>query len=488
MNHFLDLGADAHQEYERLLAPTRERFAESPGVLAIQCNRDEVFLEAFLLHFCALGARMTEPVEGWIRRAAERCASMGLPDLADALAGHARAEAGHHLLMVADVRALAAHWNTRRRPLVDADELLGQPSSAGVLEYCKAHEENIAGPAPYAQIAIEYEIEMLPLRYGELFIARCVEVLGMDILPCLSFVTEHIVLDVGHTKFNTRALTRLLGLMPSCMPALVSAGTAVLDAYAQFLTDCARLASLHAREAKARTANHSVPLSWDLRAPLVEGTSDCPGGSPPEWLNEVRSLRGAVLFDHGRRPHFRTQDGHLFDADPIDLYSYHILAYSGLRLVGCVRVSPLNGNGPCVTEKVLGENAFSELLHRLGRHRSGTVEIGRWIVDPEYRASGRPAIQLAAAAAALARTLCDASVPDQGIVVCTVGVGDQQDLMLGRIGLTAVPAVQCIRCADFNDRVRMMYCAGTQQLDRRFLRIVDNIAENLGLKAKFGRI
>jgi hypothetical protein len=30
--------------------------------------------------------------------------------------------------------------------------------------------------------------------------------------------------------------------MPASLPALVSAGTAILDAYAQFLTDCAQLA------------------------------------------------------------------------------------------------------------------------------------------------------------------------------------------------------------------------------------------------------
>ena len=110
------------------------------------------------------------------------------------------------------------------------------------------------------------------------------------------------------------------------------------------------------------------------------------------------------------------------------------------------------------------------------------MEIGRWIVDPEYRANGRLAIHLAAAAAALVRTLYNASASDWGIVVCTVGVGNQQDLMLGRIGLTAVPAPQCIKCADFNDDVRIMYCARTRQLDRRFLRIVDDMAETLGLE------
>src|SRR5258708_22114033 len=106
---------DLH-EYERLLAPARERFAVSPGVRAIQSSQDELFLESFLLNFCALGSQMTAPVERWIRSAADRCAAIGLSELARALSAHARAEAGHDLMMIADARSLATRWNTRRGP------------------------------------------------------------------------------------------------------------------------------------------------------------------------------------------------------------------------------------------------------------------------------------------------------------------------------------------------------------------------------------
>src|ERR1700746_3375407 len=129
-------------------------------------------------------------------------------------------------------------------------KLLNQAPTPGVLHYCKVHEDNIAGDTPYAQIAIEYEVEMLPLRYGELLLTRCVEMLGAEILPCLSFVTEHIYLDVGHTNFNARVIAKLIDLYPSSMPALVSAGTAALDAYAQFLGDCTELADHDSREAQ----------------------------------------------------------------------------------------------------------------------------------------------------------------------------------------------------------------------------------------------
>jgi hypothetical protein len=96
-----------------------------------------------------------------------------------------------------------------------------------------------------------------------------------------------------------------------------------------------------------------------LRSPLA-GKSYCEGRTLPDWLKDVRSLRGSVLFDNGRRRHFRTEDGRFFDADPIDLFAYHILAYDGTILAGCVRVYRLASDGPaCLTEKLLGEKTFS---------------------------------------------------------------------------------------------------------------------------------
>ena len=235
-------------EYEQLIAPTRARFAASPGPQFLESpTADAIQMELFLLYFCAIGYHTTRPVEGWINRSADRCEALGLPELARALHSHARAEAGHDLMMVADVRSLATHWNSRYQSPVNADEFLSLQPTQGALRYCQVHEENIASDSPYAQIAIEYEIELLPLRFGERLIARCVELLGDDILSCLSFLTEHVVLDVGHTKFNERELKKLLAQDPTRLPKLVAAGSAILDAYAQFWGDCIQLAEEHSR-------------------------------------------------------------------------------------------------------------------------------------------------------------------------------------------------------------------------------------------------
>ena len=71
------------------------------------------------------------------------------------------------------------------------------------------------------------------------------------------------------------------------------------------------------------------------------------------------------------------------------------------------------------------------------------------------------------------------------IAVCSVGTGDRQDLMLVRIGLTAVPAAEPINCDEFKDKVRVMYCVNTQALDPRFLRIMDEMAKILALTQVF---
>jgi hypothetical protein len=266
---------------------------------------------------------MTEPVESWIRRAASRCAAIGLIDLSEALTRHAKAEAGHHLMMIADLRSLAGHWNSRHTPAVDADELLRTVPSYGASRYCLVHEENIAGETPYAQIAIEYEIEQLPLRYGGLFVARCLEIFGPEILSSISFVTEHIDLDIGHTHFNAQQLSKFIELLPESLPSLVAAGGAALDAYAQFLTDCVELAENHCRFSRPHSERRSEFLSWQLHRPPLDSTCGA-GGSCPEWIDKVRSLRGAVLFGNGRRPHFRTSEGRYSDSDPIDLHAWHL--------------------------------------------------------------------------------------------------------------------------------------------------------------------
>jgi hypothetical protein len=153
---------NAIQDYERRLAPARARLVGGRWVREILApGVDADRLERFLIHFCALGARMTEPVEGWIRRAGERCRAVGLEALGDALIRHARAEAGHHLMMIADARTLAARRVLGGRSAIDVQALLASAPSVAIRRYAAVHEDAIAGVSPCAQLGIELEIEQM---------------------------------------------------------------------------------------------------------------------------------------------------------------------------------------------------------------------------------------------------------------------------------------------------------------------------------------
>ncbi len=230
------------EEYEDSLGPVREGFDRHPAVLALfQQPLEAVGMEKFLISFAILGIGMTEPVEEWIRRAALRCGELGLVKLAKALDAHAHQEADHHLLMLADARRLVDRWNKTRKTEVSVAALREGTPGAGVTGYQQLHEDVIAGPTSYGQLAIEYEIEMLSVTYGPRLIERCTELLGSEIIESLSFLRDHVELNVGHTNFNRIQLGRLLAERPDFLPGLIDAGSKALRAYALFLADCFEL-------------------------------------------------------------------------------------------------------------------------------------------------------------------------------------------------------------------------------------------------------
>ena len=227
------------EEYEVNLGRVREEFDCHPAVLALfRQPMEAVAMEQFLISFAILGVGMTEPVEGWIRRAALKCGELGLVKLAKALDAHAHQEADHHLLMLADAGRLVDRWNKTRKPELSVAALRDGAPTPGVTAYQRLHEDVISGPTPYGQLAIEYEIEMLSVRYGPRLIERCRGLLGDGILEGLSFLRDHVELDVGHTNFNRIQLSRLLEEHPDFLPGLIAAGSKALRAYALFLDDC----------------------------------------------------------------------------------------------------------------------------------------------------------------------------------------------------------------------------------------------------------
>ena len=235
----------ARHHYEGGMEPARARFTQSRTLSIMQApDINPVLLELFLIYFTSVGVAMAEPVEDWIRRAGERCEQIGLRELGHALRLHSNHEAGHHLMFIEDTRVLVDRWNARRSFALDADRIREQRMTEGVRRYRKLHEDVIAGDSPFCQLALEYEIERLSVRFGPRFIDRCTKVLGPTVMAGLRFLRHHVSLDGGHTRFNKRQLNRLLDQHPEYLMDLVNTGEEALHAYGMFLDDCLHLAEI----------------------------------------------------------------------------------------------------------------------------------------------------------------------------------------------------------------------------------------------------
>lgn len=232
----------------RLVSDDRFGRLLRPGV-------DPLELMGFLLHYDAFGVDMTEPVEGWIRRAGERCSELGYTQLGKALIAHARHEAGHQQMMIDDCALLCRRWNEVNVPAVSPETLRSTPRPAAVTRYHEIHEDTIGSDHPFGQLAIETEVEGLSTVLGPPLVRACKEVLGPEILDQMSFITEHVALDVGHTAMNLAELEKLLAAHPEHGEPLGRIGSEALMIYLDFLAECAARGSelaQRAREARAR--------------------------------------------------------------------------------------------------------------------------------------------------------------------------------------------------------------------------------------------
>ena len=244
MNHKVDL---VGRLYEPLVTDAREHYRSTKAwERIVDPDASSDFIDRFLIEFCSMGVHMTEPVDRWIRAAGRRCCELGLERLGTALQRHADHEAGHHLMMINDTKALVDVWNTGRRDggaELDARQLLSRPPSPGCRAYIALHEETIASSTPWGQLAIEYEVERLSITAGPVLMANVAAVSGEQRVEMLSFLADHIALDEGHTVFNRRQLNDLLAQHPESAEDLGRCGSAALVAHAHFLSDCVEAAS-----------------------------------------------------------------------------------------------------------------------------------------------------------------------------------------------------------------------------------------------------
>lgn len=232
----------SYQDYEKRMIEQRNRFAANTSFKQIIESTDEKQIIAFFIFFSGLGVEMTKPVESWIKRAGQACVAKGFTQVGNLLVKHSVEEASHHLMLIKDLDVLTTLWNQKCKLPVNKDAILNDTDTQGVNDYKTVHEDTIKN-APWGQVAIEYEIENLSLVYGTRLVEKYQKTVNKTSSKGITFLKDHVKLDVGHTEFNRNLISTVLKEIPNSLETLVKSGTQALEAYCQFSNDCFEKAS-----------------------------------------------------------------------------------------------------------------------------------------------------------------------------------------------------------------------------------------------------
>lgn len=221
-------------QYHQQMHPERVAFLRSEGNTYFATQSNPKKMHGFALLWTAHSISMTKYVDTWIRSAGERCKALGINSIGESLITHARHEAGHDQMLVEDLAHLVGLWNKNYGGAMSVQEIMTIPLPENSQKYIELHEEVIKSHTPFAQVAIEFEIERLSVTVIPRWVENILCTLGQEFSTALTFLDEHILLDQGHTKFNTNLLEKCFaeGLDSK---ALVTAGRTALQCYAGYL-------------------------------------------------------------------------------------------------------------------------------------------------------------------------------------------------------------------------------------------------------------
>ena len=225
--------------YEQKLTPARQAAINSDiADRILDPNLESDIVHLFWIYYNVLGVYMTEPVEDWINRAGEATINIGLESAGKELKKHARHEAGHQTMMQRDYTALIDYWNSNHERKISLNDFPVNPLPKIVQDYVDLHEDNINGKTPYCQIAIQYEIESLAPILGPKQIEYTRQKCGEEVLNRLSFVCDHVEIDVAHTEFNYHLLKDFLADHPEALEPLINTGKKATLIYLKFFDHC----------------------------------------------------------------------------------------------------------------------------------------------------------------------------------------------------------------------------------------------------------
>jgi hypothetical protein len=225
--------------YEPYVLSARARISTDPVMrrLVDPAIAPEV-LERFFIQYHALGVYMTEPLEGWNRRAGHRSLLLSLDTIGKSLLAHAKQASGLSQAMAEDVRELVRRWNLTHRPLLHAERLLSQYPTDTMRAYRQLVEETLTGELPPAQIAIEFELSRLTQMLGPHLLANVGRVLGREVLEGLSSLKEQSQPDAARSLNQARMMEELVRTMPENARMLAELAAEAIELNLRFTEDC----------------------------------------------------------------------------------------------------------------------------------------------------------------------------------------------------------------------------------------------------------
>lgn len=236
----------SQNSYQKGAELVRQKFASKEIVKELfERQVNPKLLKLFMIHWNALNAGLTEPIPMYLKRAGERCQNMGLGFMADFFYEHEHEEDGHEDWAIDDVKELVSLWNKEEpNHKLDAKNLLAKKISPTVKRYHELHEQIIEGGSPWAELAIDVEIELIATTYGPVLVRKWIDCMGQESLSKVSFLDKHVSADVGHTKTNFQIVDRFISEHPESVNVLLKTASDVLNIYADYLEE----AMAYARE------------------------------------------------------------------------------------------------------------------------------------------------------------------------------------------------------------------------------------------------
>ncbi|MRH86448.1 ubiquitin activation protein [Nocardia sp. SYP-A9097] len=154
-------------------------------------------------------------------------------------------------------------------------------------------------------------------------------------------------------------------------------------------------------------------------------------------VGRVRELRARILYDHGRRPDFRADDGSLRDDQDLDYGAWHFIARRDPdgEPLGYIRLSTPVTGALFQSRVFLGDAEYRRVLAAEGVEPNVVFEHSRLVVEQRSRKLGL-GVHLNAVAIGAAHHL------GAEIMIGTSGTKDGQDRFHGRFGFHPVPGTR----------------------------------------------